>query len=108
MPSLAEAEKRGFTPGRRERTQLGDTLRYRADRAVEQAARAPLDDRRRLLGQAGGDYEACAGKFEGLTGYHDAEKVLAYCQTRRAAVQRLLQQMDQLTDPGALDASSDR
>ena len=106
--NLAEAEKRGFTPGRRERTQLGDTLRFRADRAVEQAARAPIDDRRRLLGQASADYEACAGKFDGLTGYHDAEKVLAYCQGRRAVVQRLLQQMDELTDPGAPDASSDR
>jgi hypothetical protein len=108
VASLAEAEKRGFTPGRRERTQLGDTLRYRADRAVEQAARAPIDDRRRLLGQASGDYEACAGKFDGMTGYHDAEKVLAYCQNRRAAVQRLLQQMDELTDTGAPDASRDR
>jgi serine/threonine protein kinase len=111
VASLAEAEKRGFTQGRRERTQLGDTLRYRADRAVEQAARAPLDDRRRLLGQASGDYEACAGKFDGLTGYHDAEKVLAYCQNRGAAVQRLLQQLDQLdelTEPGAPDATSHR
>ena len=111
VANLAEAEKRGFTPGRRERTQLGDTLRFRADRAVEQAVRAPIDDRRRLLGQASADYEACAGKFDGLTGYHDAEKVLAYCQGRRAAVQRLLQQMDELdklTTPGAPDASSDR
>jgi eukaryotic-like serine/threonine-protein kinase len=108
VANLAEAEKRGFTPGRRERTQLGDTLRFRADRAVEQAVRAPIDDRRRLLGQASADYEACAGKFDGLTGYHDAEKVLAYCQGRRAVVQRLLQQMDELTDPGAPDASSDR
>jgi serine/threonine protein kinase len=114
VASLAEAEKRGFTPGRRERTQLGDTLRYRADRAIEQAARAPRDDRRRLLGQASADYEACAGKFDGLSGYHDAEKVLAYCQNRRAAVQRLVQQMDELdepderTTPGAPDASSDR
>ncbi len=106
--NLAEAEKRGFTPGRRERTQLGDTLRFRADRAVEQAARAPSDDRRRLLGQASADYQACAGKFDGLTGYHDAEKVLAYCQGRRTVVQRLLQQMNELTDPGAPDASSDR
>ena len=106
--NLAEAEKRGFTPGRRERTQLGDTLRFRADRAVEQAVRAPIDDRRRLLGQASADYEACAGKFDGLTGYHDAERVLAYCQGRRAVVQRLLQQMNELTDPGAPDASSDR
>ena len=108
VANLAEAEKRGFTPGRRERTQLGDTLRFRADRAVEQAARAPIDDRRRLLGQASADYEACAGKFDGLTGYHDAEKVLAYCQGRRTVVQRLLQQMNELTDPGAPDASSDR
>ena len=108
VANLAEAEKRGFTPGRRERTQLGDTLRFRADRAIEQAVRAPIDDRRRLLGQASADYEACAGKFDGLTGYHDAEKVLAYCQGRRAVVQRLLQQMDELTDPGAPDASSDR
>ena len=108
VANLAEAEKRGFTPGRRERTQLGDTLRFRADRAIEQAARAPIDDRRRLLGQASADYEACAGKFDGLTGYHDAEKVLAYCQGRRTVVQRLLQQMNELTDPGAPDASSDR
>jgi len=108
VANLAEAEKRGFTPGRRERTQLGDTLRFRADRAIEQAARAPIDDRRRLLGQASADYEACAGKFDGLTGYHDAERVLAYCQGRRVVVQRLLQQMNELTDPGAPDASSDR
>jgi serine/threonine protein kinase len=109
--NLADAEKRGFTPGRRERTQLGDTLRFRADRAVEQAVRAPIDDRRRLLGQASADYEACAGKFDGLTGYHDAEKVLAYCRGRRTVVQRLLQQMnelDELPKPGAPDASSDR
>jgi eukaryotic-like serine/threonine-protein kinase len=111
VANLAEADKRGFTPGRRERTQLGDTLRFRADRAIEQAVRAPIDDRRRLLGQASADYEACAGKFDGLTGYHDAEKVLAYCQGRRAAVQRLLQQMDELDElpkPGVPDASSDR
>ena len=106
--NLTEAEKRGFVPGRRERTQQGDTLRYRADRAIEQAVRAPLEDRRRLLGQASGDYQACAAKFDGLTNYHDAEKVLAYCQRRHAAVQRLLQQMDELTDPGAPDASSNR
>ena len=99
--NLTEAEKRGYVPGRRERTQQGDTLRYRADRAIEQAVRAPLEDRRRLLGQASGDYQACAEKFDGLTNYHDAEKVLAYCQGRHAAVQRLLQQMDELTDPGA-------
>ena len=108
VANLAEAEERGFTPGRRERTQLGDTLRFRADRAVEQAVRAPIDDRRRLLAQASADYEACAGKFNGLTGYHDAEKVLAHCQGRLVVVRRLLQQMDELTDPGAPDASSHR
>ena len=88
-----------------------EALRFRADRAVEQAVRAPIDDRRRLLGQASADYEACAGKFDGLTGYHDAEKVLAYCQGRRTVVQRLLQQMNELAElpkPGAPDASSDR
>jgi serine/threonine-protein kinase len=106
--NLTESEKRGHVPGRRERTQQGDTLRYRADRAIEQAVRAPLEDRRRLLGQASGDYQACAEKFAGLTNYHDAEKVLAYCQGRHAGVQRLLQQMDELTDPGAPDATSNR
>ena len=61
--NLTEAEKRGYVPGRRERTQQGDTLRYRADRAIEQAVRAPLEDRRRLLGQASGDYQACADEI---------------------------------------------
>ena len=108
VANLAEAEKRGYTPGRRERTQLGDTLRYRADRAMEQAARASAEDRRRLLTQAGADYDACVTRFDGLTGYHDAEKVLAYCQSRRATVQRQLQEIEELTDPGDPDASSDR
>lgn len=108
VANLAEAEKRGYTPGRRERTQLGDTLRYRADRAVEQAVRASLEDRKRLLTQANADYDGCVVKFDGLTGYHDAEKVLAYCQGRRATVQRQLQEINELTDPGDPDASSDR
>jgi hypothetical protein len=106
--NLGEAEKRGFEPARRERTQLGDTLRFRADRAAEQAAHAPAEDRRRLLEQASADYEGCAAKFDGLTGYHDAEKVLAHCQARRTAVQRLLRDMTDVTDPGAPDARSDR
>jgi hypothetical protein len=106
--SLAEAEKRGYVLGRRERTQLGDTLRYRADRTFEQAVRAPFEDRRRLLAQAGADYEACVMKFDGLTNYHDAEKVLAYCQGRRAVAQRMVREMDELSDSGAPDASSDR
>ena len=108
VANLTDAEKRGFVSGRRERMQLGDTLRFRADRAVEQAARLPPEDRRRLLEQAGTDYEGCATKFDGLTNYHDAEKVLAHCQTRRATIQRLLREMDEISDPGALDASSDR
>jgi hypothetical protein len=106
--SLAEAEKRGYALGRRERTQLGDTLRYRGDRTFEQAVRAPFEDRRRLLAQASADYEACVMKFDGLTNYHDAEKVLAYCQARRGVAQRMVREMDELLDSGAPDASSDR
>jgi serine/threonine-protein kinase len=108
VANLAEAEKRGYAPGRRERTQLGDTLRYRADRAMEQAVRASPDDRKRLLTQANADYDGCVTRFDGLTGYHDADKVLAYCQSRRTTVQRQLQEIDELTDPGDPDASSHR
>ena len=58
--------------------------------------RASPDDRRRLLTQANADYDGCVTRFDGLTGYHDADKVLAYCQGRRATVQRQLQEMGEL------------
>ena len=112
--NIAEAEKRGYAPGRRERMQLGDTYRYRADRVAEQAVRAPLDGRRRLLEQADAEYAECVTHFEGLTDYHDAGRVLAHCRDRRATMQRLMRVVDEMTGTGSpgipegVDASSDR
>jgi eukaryotic-like serine/threonine-protein kinase len=112
--NIAEAEKRGYAPGRRERMQLGDIYRYRGDRLAEQAVRASLEGRRRLLEQASAEYGECVTKFDGLTDYHDADKVLSHCQDRRATMQRLMRELDEMIGAGSpgvpeeIDASSHR
>jgi eukaryotic-like serine/threonine-protein kinase len=112
--NIAEAEQRGYAAGRRERMQLGDIYRYRGDRLAEQGARTPLESRRRLLEQASAEYAECVTKFDGLTDYHDADKVLTHCQDRRATMQRLMRELDEVIGAGGpglpeeIDASSHR
>ena len=108
LVSISEAEKRGYRAGKRERMQLGDTLRFRADRAVEQAGRLPANGRRRLLEQASDDYEGCIQRFAGLTDYHEGEKVLAHCEARKGAVERMLSALEDPVDVEDADAAGDR
>lgn len=78
--NLREAEERGYTAGRRERAQLGDAHKFRADRARLQARSASGEGRRRFLEQAAADYEGCAAQFEGLDNYLESASNLAYCR----------------------------
>ena len=92
--NITEAEARGYKPGRRERAQLGDGFKFRAERALAQSRSASGEGRRRFLESAASDYESCAAKFEGLGGYFDSERNLAYCEKGLVRVKTELQGME--------------
>jgi hypothetical protein len=92
LQNIADAESRGYKPGRRERAQVGDGYKFKGDRALAQSRNASGEGRRRFLEQAASDYEHCVARFDGLTDYFDAERNLAYCQRQLARVNRSLEE----------------
>jgi len=87
---LREAEERGHEPGRRERAQLGDGYRVRADRLRQRAGQASGDERLDLMRQALGDYASCVENFSGLGTFLDSDRNLAYCQTRHDRLKAII------------------
>jgi serine/threonine protein kinase len=83
--AIEEAEQRGYTRGRRERAQLGDAYRMRADRERAAAARLSGDERTEMLRQAAEDYGHCIANFEGLN-FFDSDDNLRRCRRRLVAV----------------------
>ncbi len=87
MRDLDEAQERGYRHGRRERAQIGDAYRFRADRARQQARAEEGGERLRLLRDAAEDYEICAARFEGLGTFLDSERNFALCRQQHERVQ---------------------
>jgi hypothetical protein len=83
--AIEEAEKRGYTRGRREKAQLGDAYRVRAERARSAAARLTGDERTEQLNRAAEDYGQCIAHLEGLN-FFDSEQNLRSCRRRLTAV----------------------
>ena len=82
---IEEAEERGYTRGRREKAQLGDAYRMRAERARSAAARLSGEERIEQLHHAAEDYGQCIAYFEGLN-FFDSEDNLRTCRRRLVAV----------------------
>jgi len=78
--AIGEAEKRGYTSGRRERAQLGDGYMRRADRQRRLARSVSGDRHTSALENARADYERCTASFEPIVGFARAADNLAYCQ----------------------------
>ena len=93
IEAIAEAEERGYTRGRRERAQLGDAYRLRAERARAAAARLSGEERIELLHRAVEDYGQCIAHFDGLH-FFDSEDNLRTCRRRLVAVGGELRQPD--------------
>jgi serine/threonine protein kinase len=83
--AIVDAEERGYTASRRERAQLGDAYRVRAERSRAAAARLTGEERVGRLKDAAHDYGECINRFEGLF-YFDSERNLRTCRRRLAAV----------------------
>ena len=88
--SIAEAEKRGYTPGRREAAQLGDGYRWRAE-ATRKSARVLTGERRwRELENARADYRRCIEFFDPIVAFGNAAANLETCKTQLEHIERQL------------------
>lgn len=87
MEDLRNAQERGYRQGRRERSQVGDAYRFRADRARLEAREADGDERLRLLRAAADDYEICAERFEGLGNFLDSARNFRLCQQQHSRLE---------------------
>lgn len=105
--NIAEAEQRGYKSGRRELAQVGDLFKFKADRGLMLSRSASGEGRRHFLEQAASDYASCVSKFEGLAGYYESERNMAYCQRQLGRVRT---ELDELETDGMFlgDADADR
>ncbi len=78
--AIAEAEKRGYASGRRERAQLGDGYMRRADRRRRLARTLSGDRHDRAVESAREDYERCVTSFDPIVGFAKAGDNLEYCK----------------------------
>ena len=106
--SIEEAQKRGYTPGRRERAQLGDGYMRRADALRREARELSGDERTRALQKSRADYQGCIDTFEPIVGFGLAARNIEVCKAQRAAVDADLARammtghaMDHGMDPGS-------
>ncbi len=93
--TIEEAEKRGYSPGRRERAQLGDGYLKRGDRSRRRALALSGEPRRLEMEKARADYERCVERFEPIQDFGNATRNLAYCRTHR---DRIVEELDSLLD----------
>ena len=80
MQDLREAQRRGYRESRRERSQIADAYRFRADRTRLNARGLALGERLRMLRTAADDYDICADRFEDLSNFLDSDRNLRYCR----------------------------
>jgi serine/threonine protein kinase len=102
--SIKEAEKRGYTPGRRERAQLGDGYMRRADALRREARELSGDERTRALQKARADYQGCIDTFEPIVGFALAARNIEVCKTQRAVLDEELAEvmvMEHEMEPGS-------
>jgi len=87
--AVAEAERRGYKPGRRERAQFGDLHKTLADDRRTEATRLSGPAKIEQLERAVTDYSKCIEYFDGLRLFN-SEVNLRTCRKRLAEVQSQL------------------
>jgi hypothetical protein len=89
--SLAEAEKLGYVPGRREAAMLGDGYLRRATASRSRAAVLTGEQRLREMTKARDDYQRCITHFDPIVAFGHAAQNLEIC---KAQVQRIDRQIE--------------
>jgi hypothetical protein len=88
--SLAEAEKRGYTPGRRESALLGDGYMRRATASRRRASVLTGEQRLRELNSARADYQRCIELFDPIVAFGNAAENLEACKVQLQRIERQL------------------
>jgi len=86
MTDLREAQERGHRETRRERSQMADAYRFRADRARLRARPLKGEAQIALLREAAEDYETCADRFDALGSFLDSERNARVCRQQHGRV----------------------
>jgi hypothetical protein len=87
--AIAEAERRGYKPGRRERAELGDLHKILADEQRAAARKVSGPERIEYLERSAADYVKCIEYFDGLRLFN-SEANLSVCRRRLAEVRAQL------------------
>ncbi|MDQ3068759.1 MAG: protein kinase [Acidobacteriota bacterium] len=94
MDDLRQAQRRGYRESRRERSQMADAYRFRADRARVRARSMEGEERMRLLRESADDYAICAERFEELSNFLDSDRNRSVCEQQhermRLEIERLM------------------
>jgi hypothetical protein len=88
--AIERAEKRGYSPGRRERAQLGDGYLKRADRSRRRAQALSGDARRAELEKARDDYDRCVERFTPIQDFGRSAANMEYCRIHRDRIEEEL------------------
>ena len=88
--SIAEAEKLGYTSGRREAAFLGDGYLRRARAAFRRSGVLTGEQRWRELNNARADYERCVLFFDPIVAFGNAAQNLEICKAQMARIDRVL------------------
>lgn len=84
--AMREAEARGYTPGRRERAQVGDGFMRRAEALRRDARTLSGTQRTHALQRARDDAEGCIETFEPIVGFGNAARNIEACKVLRSRV----------------------
>ena len=91
--AIADARKRGYTPGRRVRIWSGDLHLKLGERAQAEAKRLTGAERTEQLARAAADYTMCVESFEGIRLFN-SEGNLRTCRRRLAEIAKELPALD--------------
>jgi hypothetical protein len=85
--AMADAEKRGYSPGRRERALLGDGHMRRGEVLRHEARKVSGAERIHALEQARESFQACIEAFEPILGFANAARNIEVCKAQAALVE---------------------
>ena len=89
--SIQQAERRGYTAGRREVALLGDGYLRRATATRRRANVLTGEQRVRELHNARADYERCVELFDSIVAFGNAAENLEACKTQLERIERQLE-----------------
>lgn len=97
--AMADAQKRGYTPGRRERALVGDGYMRRGEILRREARNVSGSQRTRALEQARESFVACIEAFEPILGFASAARNIEVCKTQLTHVDEEIEDAQASEEP---------